>query len=214
MSETAPKGPYIYQPYGQQDEANWKAERLWAVSGVVPFDAYNASGLKVLIKGLTRREADLVLAAIKRAAKPPANFQAPPRAGTVAADFLAFLQGASCLDDLDKIEREELRDLLGQVERLQPVPEDEDETIPLEPTPCKGCGKLIHFAKTVDGKTVPLDPRPPVYAWTPDGWKRANGKNRPIKALVTHFATCARANDFSGKPPPKYPLEDSPLGGA
>lgn len=48
-----PKWPYIYQPYGMQNEANWKSGRIYAVSGM-------GSNL-IQIKGLKKREAELLL---------------------------------------------------------------------------------------------------------------------------------------------------------
>ena len=61
---------------------------------------------------------------------------------------------------------------------------------------CKGCGKEIVWGTTEEGKKIPLDPRPPVYR------KLAivNGEltvDRVDFALVSHFATCSKANDFS-----------------
>lgn len=53
MSNIEPKGPYIYQPYGMQDEAHWASERIYAISGM-------DSNL-MEIKGLKKREAELIL---------------------------------------------------------------------------------------------------------------------------------------------------------
>ena len=70
-------------------------------------------------------------------------------------------------------------------------------------TPCRGCGKPVVFVTAVgaDGKhvTVPLDPRAPVYVRESDGeggavWAKAD-KRSPI--MVSHFATCSHANQFS-----------------
>jgi len=58
---------------------------------------------------------------------------------------------------------------------------------------CKGCGKEIIWAKRrASGKTIPLDPSLPIYAfengecWEPD-----------LPLAVSHFKTCPNANDFS-----------------
>lgn len=62
---------------------------------------------------------------------------------------------------------------------------------------CKGCGAPIVWGLTPEGKRIPLDPKPPVYAYEAD-----NGNCLQVKAAtvyVTHFATCPKANDFSGK---------------
>lgn len=50
-----PTGPYIYQPYGMQDKDQWESKRVYAISGV-PF---------LIIKGLTKDEAEKVLAILK-----------------------------------------------------------------------------------------------------------------------------------------------------
>ena len=77
---------------------------------------------------------------------------------------------------------------------------------------CKGCGKTIIFAKTPQGKTIPLDPHAPIYQVSP-------GKDGALQAIrilsarpspenftgfqegfaVSHFATCPKASDFSHK---------------
>lgn len=90
-------------------------------------------------------------------------------------------------------------------------------TIP-NTVPCKGCGKPIVWAQVTrgDGSTVrmPLDAKAPTYYLSGklgDGTvmaSRADGQGRdaagtltseraPI-AYVSHFATCSKANDFSG----------------
>lgn len=63
--------------------------------------------------------------------------------------------------------------------------------------PCKGCGKLVVFAKDRDtDKWQVLDNTAPV-------WKQVGLKNgvpyviRDKTALVSHFSTCSKANDFS-----------------
>lgn len=67
---------------------------------------------------------------------------------------------------------------------------------------CRGCGKQIVWGIFQDGpkaKRIPLDPRPPCYrALDPisDGAVRIE---REREVYVTHFATCPKANDFSGK---------------
>ena len=59
---------------------------------------------------------------------------------------------------------------------------------------CKGCGKPIIWGTDPEGKRIPLDPRPPVYMVEPSGKCR-----RVSNAMVTHFATCPKAAEFSGK---------------
>lgn len=57
---------------------------------------------------------------------------------------------------------------------------------------CKGCGKEIQWATTETGKTIPLDPKAPTYEV-----KEGIAVRSP--AMVSHFSTCPKANDFSGK---------------
>lgn len=61
--------------------------------------------------------------------------------------------------------------------------------------PCKGCGKSLIFAKTAEGKIVPLDPVPPTYRIERD----MLGEEIAVRsdAVVSHFATCPRADQFS-----------------
>lgn len=65
MSETAPEGPYVYQPFGMQDGADrWKRGRIYGVGGV----SFYAE-----IKGLTKAEAESIVRTLKldRAASAP-----------------------------------------------------------------------------------------------------------------------------------------------
>lgn len=57
---------------------------------------------------------------------------------------------------------------------------------------CRGCGRPIVWIETPDGKRIPLDPKPPVYRVTSDG----RGE-RDRLCMVSHFATCPQASDFS-----------------
>jgi len=69
----------------------------------------------------------------------------------------------------------------------------------MKPTPCRGCGRPIVFAINHDtGMVIPLDPKPPVYGVL----EEADGEivcKRLERAMVSHFATCSKANDFSGR---------------
>lgn len=70
----------------------------------------------------------------------------------------------------------------------------------MKTTPCKGCGKPIVFADTMDKKTIPIDPRPPVYravTMSDDGTPLI--VERAMLHYVSHFATCPKASEFSGK---------------
>ncbi len=64
--------------------------------------------------------------------------------------------------------------------------------------PCRGCGRPVVFAKDPDGKWQVLDNTAPV-------WKQIGVKDgiarvvREPSALVSHFSTCPKADDFSGR---------------
>lgn len=62
-------------------------------------------------------------------------------------------------------------------------------------TKCRGCGREIVWAITEDGKSIPLDPRPPVYIVSMVGEERR--AERVKDSMVIHFATCPDANRFS-----------------
>jgi hypothetical protein len=61
---------------------------------------------------------------------------------------------------------------------------------------CRGCGKPIVWGLTPDNKRIPLDPRPPVYLAV----ELADGTvscDRIKDGMVSHFATCPKAAEFS-----------------
>lgn len=74
---------------------------------------------------------------------------------------------------------------------------------------CKGCGREIVWGRTVEGKTIPLDPAAPVYQLS----ETANGPNGEVLyvalmdsearrtvgvgVMVSHFSTCPAADRFS-----------------
>lgn len=71
---------------------------------------------------------------------------------------------------------------------------------------CMGCGKEILWGKLPSGGTIPLDTVAPVYTVT--GEYDPSTDRNPYEAFkvarvpltyVSHFATCSRANQFSGK---------------
>jgi len=61
---------------------------------------------------------------------------------------------------------------------------------------CRGCGKTILWIETDEGKKVPLDPSPPVYVVKSTKHGNAYGYRFRL-AMVSHFATCPNANEFS-----------------
>ncbi|PYS91476.1 MAG: hypothetical protein DMF62_02375 [Acidobacteria bacterium] len=68
--------------------------------------------------------------------------------------------------------------------------------------PCRGCGKLVVFAKDPDGKWQVLDASAPV--WRQSGVKEGVAQVvRDSKAMVSHFSTCADANKFSASKKPE-----------
>jgi hypothetical protein len=63
---------------------------------------------------------------------------------------------------------------------------------------CDGCDAKILWAKTAEGKEIPLHPRPPTYrvrlgALGPIAEKTT--EDEPV--YVSHFATCPNASKFS-----------------
>ncbi len=66
-------------------------------------------------------------------------------------------------------------------------------------TTCRGCGKPIVFAMGPNGKLIPLDPKPHVYTVESESVDSSQLVARLVPgAMVTHFATCTAANQFSG----------------
>lgn len=74
----------------------------------------------------------------------------------------------------------------------------------MKTVPCKGCGRPIVWAR-MDGKPIPLDPRPAVYAVVGDGGEGTTcerdrpGENvmgQPLAHMVGHHATCPNVGDF------------------
>jgi hypothetical protein len=68
-----------------------------------------------------------------------------------------------------------------------------------EPSRCKGCNKIVVWVEITkaDGTKgrLPLDPSAPVYEVDP---VNPTTGERTKTAMVSHFATCPKANDFSG----------------
>ncbi len=68
---------------------------------------------------------------------------------------------------------------------------------------CSGCGRKIFWGITEEDQRVPLDSIAPVYVAV-DGSEMTNdsqGIRREIRAYVSHFSTCSKANHFSKKNP-------------
>lgn len=64
---------------------------------------------------------------------------------------------------------------------------------------CRGCGKEIIWGVNLEGKKIPLDPAPPVYVSMGNtGITNGMVVTRDPDAMVSHFATCPEANEFSG----------------
>lgn len=67
---------------------------------------------------------------------------------------------------------------------------------------CKGCGKEMVWGITGTGKKIPLDPGPAIYRVVElNGVAKNEGEafvERIPGAMVSHFATCPKAADFSG----------------
>lgn len=63
---------------------------------------------------------------------------------------------------------------------------------------CKGCGKEIVWGQDDKGTKVPLDTKPPTWIIV-GNHKDGTAKIVRSSGYVSHFATCPKANDFSGK---------------
>ena len=73
-------------------------------------------------------------------------------------------------------------------------------TEPYPTTPCTYCGRPIVWGVDGNGKRIPLDPRPPVYrVFHPQAGGRTCTLARDTSAMVSHFATCPRASEASGR---------------
>ena len=69
-----------------------------------------------------------------------------------------------------------------------------------EQVACKGCGKPILWARLIpDGsKMIPLDTRPAIYELTSAITGEVTCARADARFAVSHFATCPKANEFSG----------------
>lgn len=67
-------------------------------------------------------------------------------------------------------------------------------TAPLR-RPCRACGAPLLFVQDAEGKTHPLDTRSPTFRVERD----LAGDEIAVRsdAMVSHFATCPKASDFS-----------------
>ncbi|MCF8605121.1 hypothetical protein L5I01_17340 [Gordonia sp. HY442] len=82
---------------------------------------------------------------------------------------------------------------------------------PTQITWCRGCRRAIFFARTVDGRNIPVDEKP-----TSDGNLAITGERPPIATVVrpgqaagmreagvptyvAHFRSCPNADDFRKK---------------
>ena len=67
---------------------------------------------------------------------------------------------------------------------------------------CKSCNRPLLFAKTPEGKIIPLDTVAPIYIFDPKTNTCEQADNNiegAVKCYVTHFATCPKASEFSKK---------------
>lgn len=77
--------------------------------------------------------------------------------------------------------------------------------------PCKACGRNLWIVKGPNGKSLPLDLESHVYEVSVGAAEGAIAQR--INAYVTHFASCTKANEFSGgrgraEPPPAPAQQD------
>ena len=59
MSNAPRETPYIYQPFGMQNKDHWAAKRIYAVA---------TDSMLTKIEGLTKEEAELILASLTKEA--------------------------------------------------------------------------------------------------------------------------------------------------
>ncbi len=69
----------------------------------------------------------------------------------------------------------------------------------LKMVPCKGCGRPLVWVKDEKGTKHPLDPIAPVYFITGHTDAGTPIAKRNENAYVSHFATCSKAREFSGR---------------
>lgn len=60
---------------------------------------------------------------------------------------------------------------------------------------CRACGKPLIFVVDASGKIQPLDPAPPT--WRIDRYLTGEEVAIRADALVSHFSTCPKADQFS-----------------
>ena len=70
------------------------------------------------------------------------------------------------------------------------------KTVPCGNASRPGCGKPIVWALDENSKRIPLDPRAPVYRVVENEAGETICWREP-QAMVSHFATCSHANEFS-----------------
>jgi hypothetical protein len=64
------------------------------------------------------------------------------------------------------------------------------------------------WARTAEGKAIPLDPRPPIYEVVRGEARLTREKYPDAQFCVSHFATCPKASEFSGSK--RRPAEEQP----
>ena len=72
---------------------------------------------------------------------------------------------------------------------------------------CKGCGAEILWAKNENDKMIPLDAKALVYVLTIREDMETEARCQRAekgRAYVSHFATCSKANKFSGSKKKKW----------
>ncbi len=67
---------------------------------------------------------------------------------------------------------------------------------------CQGCGRIMVFGVTVDGKKIPLDPKAPVYRVIEKDGERILVE-RAVAAMVNHHSTCPKVNEKPWKKKPE-----------
>lgn len=98
-----------------------------------------------------------------------------------------------------KLEEKERVGLAGEAKGLHQAANRNEGKMSegLEERRCKLCNKPMKFAKTPEGKTIPLDAVAPVYEVRKDLAGNWTAFRTAESVMVSHFATCPRASEAS-----------------
>lgn len=85
----------------------------------------------------------------------------------------------------------------------------------MTPQRCRSCGREIVWAETNHGKKVPLDAKGLVFSVlpAPHGLTAVLAEPRVMgeRLMISHFATCPQANQWSGQHRETAPASQTPF---